>query len=203
MSQRRDARTSSRHVEARHDVVHDLDDIRRRALILMDELGTELAGRSLRSLGWTFQFDRARRRLGMCKWKRKGVLVKVLSLSRHYALHGGWEIMEDVVRHEIAHALDYEIRGRSDHGPRWRCIALLTQADPTRLYEGGIFEDNTSKYVGTCPECGREQSFYRRIKRSYGCPECCRAFNSGRYSPRFKLRIVERASGREATMPAY
>lgn len=163
----------------------------------MDELGRRHAGRSLQELGWTLKFDGAKRRLGICKWMRKGKQVRIISLSRHYALEGGWDVMEDVVRHEIAHALDFETRGKSDHGPSWQRIARRVGADPTRLYDGNDLAGPPSKYVGVCPHCGSEQPFYRRVKRSYACPNCCRTHAGGAYSERFRLRMIERATGRE------
>ena len=174
-----------------------ITDIRERAERLMDELGRRHLGRSLQSLGWTLQFDRAKRRLGICKWTRNGKRVKIISLSRHYVIEGGWELMEDVVRHEIAHAFDFELRGRSDHGPVWQALARKVGADPTRLYEGRDLAGPPSKYVGICPNCGKGQPFYRKVRRSYACPDCCKQYARGRFKERFKLRMVERATGRD------
>ena len=105
--------------------------------------------------------------------------------------------MEDVVRHEIAHAVDFERRGQSDHGPRWQALARKMGADPTRLYDGDDLVAPPSKYVGICPHCGAEQPFYRRVKRAYACPACCRKYARGTYAERFRLRMIERATGRE------
>lgn len=175
----------------------DLLSIRAEADALMDDLGREHLGLPLQALGWTLKFDGAKRRLGICKWMRKGRKVRIISLSRHYALEGGWEKMEDVVRHEIAHAIDFETRGKSNHGAHWQALARRVGADPTRLYDGDDLEGPPSKYVGICPHCGGEQPFYRRVKRSYACPECCRKHARGAFSERFRLRMVERATGRE------
>ena len=179
--------------------MHDLTEIRARARFLMSHLGERLVGRSLLDLGWTFRFDRARRRLGICRWEQRGRRVRVISLSRFYAEEGGWAIMEDVVKHEIAHAIDYERRGASDHGRVWKAIARQVGADPTRLYEGPDVPDHDSKYVGICSVCMREHPFYRRVKRKHACPDCCRAHNRGRFSNRFLLRIFERESGIDVT----
>lgn len=194
---RRDSYDLSRDLaEVPLDGGYDLDEIRNRAIELMDEIGTRLTGKSLQSMGWTFRFDGARRRLGICRWRKAGRTVKVISVSRYYARVEGWEVMEDVVRHEIAHALDYEIRGKSNHDRRWQALARLTGADPTRLYEGPALNDTSSKYVGVCPVCGHEQPFYRRVRRLYACPVCCRKHSDGRFTKRFKLVIVERATGK-------
>lgn len=179
--------------------MHDLTEIRAKARTLMSSLGEAQLGRSLLSLGWTIRFDRARRRLGICRWERRGRRARVISLSRFYAAEGGWAIMEDVVRHEIAHAIDYETRGTSDHGPIWKAIARRVGADPTRLYEGPDVPDDASKYVGICATCEKEHPFYRRVSRRHACPDCCRDHNRGRFSHRFLLRIVERETGRDVT----
>lgn len=162
----------------------------------MAELGRRQLGRPLQEVGWRVEFDRAKRRLGLCKWKRRGRIVRILSLSRHYARQLGWNVMEDVVRHEIAHAVDYERRGTSLHDDVWKVIARDVGADPTRVHEVAELRDPTSKYVGICPACNSLHPFYRRVTRVHACPHCCRAFNDGRFSVRFRLLIVERETGR-------
>lgn len=173
--------------------------IHRRAHHLMSTVGEEHLGQTLQSLGWTLRFDRARRRLGVCHWEHSGRRLRILSLSRFYSVRIGWTELEDVVRHEIAHAIDYETRGKSDHGPVWKSIARRVGADPTRLYEGADVADVDSKYVGQCPACEKEHPFYRRVSRVHACPECCRRHNGGRFAARFTLRMVERETGREIT----
>ena len=177
--------------------VHDLSEIEFRALELMRSLGEEHLGTSLLERGWTLTFNRARTRLGICTWTRGGKKVKTIALSRHYALHCGWEIMEDVVRHEIAHAIEFETAGRSGHGKRWKRIAHALGADPTRKYEGPNLPNPDSRYVGICMLCKGEVPFFRPVRRTYACPLCCKEFNRGRFDERFSLRIVERATGAE------
>ena len=74
------------------------------ALRLFDELGRELLGESLTVRGWTFGFDRARRRLGVCRPRDKRI-----TLSAHLSRTLPPAEVEDTVRHEIAHALDHEL----------------------------------------------------------------------------------------------
>ena len=179
--------------------MHDLSEIREKSQHLMADLGKQHLGECLQAIGWKFQFDRARRRLGICRWEHAGRRVRVISLSRFYAGRMGWSEMEDVVRHEVAHAIDFETRGRSDHGPTWQAIACKVGADPTRLYEGEFVPDRSSKYVGICPSCEIEHPFYRRVIRIHACPACCRAHNRGRFAPRYTLRIIERETGRDVS----
>lgn len=179
--------------------MHDLALIRKKSQHLMATLGAQNLGRTLQAIGWIFQFDRARRRLGICRWERADRRVRIISLSRFYAANLGWSAMEDVVRHEVAHAIDFERRGRSYHDSTWRAIARQVGADPSRLYEGRIPVDHGSRYVGVCPACRSEHPFYRRVTRIHACPLCCRAHNDGRFTPRYALRIIERESGRDLT----
>lgn len=170
----------------------DLTIIERRALALMRKLGEQHLDRSLQDLGWRFQFDRARRRLGLCEWQTHPVSKKVISLSRFLASSGGWLLMEDVVRHEIAHALDFETRGRSAHDRVWKRWARLCGADPTRTYDGELGDDPSSPFVGQCLEasCAYVRPFYRSVTAAYYCPRC------NGVGTRTFLRIRERSTGR-------
>ena len=140
--------------------------IRDRTEALLDSLGREHAGRPLADLGWSFGFDRAQRRLGLCTWKKGARLVKRVSLSGPLSARLGWRVMEDVARHEIAHALDYETRGRSGHDAAWKAWARRCGADPTATYDGPIGDDGTSRYVATCPACGWSRPFFRAARHA-------------------------------------
>ena len=173
--------------------MHDLDVIATSAKALMENLGREHLGRPLQDLGWSFRFDGARRRLGLCLWQKDGRSVRTISLSRHLAAREGWALMEDVARHEIAHALDYETRGRSAHDRIWKAWARRCGADPTRCYEGELADDPTSPYVGHCPAhgCGYARPFYRAVTSAYFCPRCEEASDRARSF----LRVSDRRSG--------
>ncbi|GIV59153.1 MAG: hypothetical protein KatS3mg043_0242 [Rhodothermaceae bacterium] len=159
---------------------------------LMGELGLRHLGASLFSLGWTFGFDRARRRPGCCRWRRGEVPLKRITLSKHFAAALGWAGMEAVMRHEIAHALDFETRGRSGHDDVWKAWALQCGAEPTRCYEGDEPAGAAAPYQGTCPSCGAVYPFYRRLKRPRACGACCDRYNGGRYAAAFRLVIRRR-----------
>ena len=169
--------------------MHDLADLLARAESLLDTLGHDVLGRPL--AGWTVRWDRARRRLGLCTWKTNGRLVRTVSLSRPLAEALGWAVMEDVARHEIAHALDFETRGRSGHDAVWKALAVRCGADPAATYRGRLPDDGTSRLVAACPACGFTRPFHRTPARAYLCPDCARL--PGR---RVFLRLAERATGR-------
>lgn len=173
-------------------MAHPLDQIAQRTLALMADLGRRHLGRPLQELGWTLAFDRARRRLGVCRWGDATQPLKQISLSGPIAAREGWGIMEDVARHEIAHALDFETRGRSGHDRVWKAWARRCGADPTRVYEGELRDDPGSPYVGRCvmPGCSYARPFYREVSAAYLCMRCREA------GARAFLRVEERRSGR-------
>lgn len=170
----------------------DLFEIETTTRRLMDESGRLFLGESLQDLGWEFRFDRARRRLGMCTWRPGPDAVKIISLSRAIAAREGWSVMEDVARHEIAHALDFETRGRSGHDRVWKEWARRCGADPTRVYEGELMDDPESRFLGRClePGCSYTRPFYRVVSAAYVCSRCR---ERGRRS---FLQIEERTTGR-------
>lgn len=154
------------------------------ALQLMDELGRELLGDPLAVRGWTFGFDRARKRLGVCR-----IHEKRITLSTHLAQTLPAADVEDTVRHEIAHAIDAERRGRSSHDRTWKAIAVACGATPARCFDGDLPDDPRAPYVATCPSCGASHSYYRQPATPRRCSPCARA---GR--PAF-LRIAHSTTG--------
>jgi predicted SprT family Zn-dependent metalloprotease len=170
---------------------YSLEEIERQVDLLMTNLGLQLIGKSLQDLGWRFRFDRAKTRLGCCTWSTGEQATKELSISRHFAELYGWKMMEDVARHEIAHAIDVESRGKTDHGRVWKRWARRCGADPTRLYEGDEIKVLKPKFLGCCSACGTEYPYYRRPKRAIACATCCKRFNRGRYSEQFRIVLFE------------
>ena len=75
---------------------------------------------------------RMTRSLGNCRFR--GDEVRITLSSRLFAA-GVEDILEETLRHELAHLLDGRSRpdGRSDHGSSWRAWALRVGARPERL----------------------------------------------------------------------
>ncbi|MGB3542597.1 SprT-like domain-containing protein [Rubrivirga sp.] len=170
----------------------DLDDTRDLALRLMDGLGLEVAGASLRERGWTFGFDRARKRLGACHPNAKRI-----TLSAHLTAVLPAEDVEDTVRHEIAHALDHELyptprqrRGRTAHDATWKALAARCGATPTRCFSRPLPDDPGAPYQASCPSCEAAHPLYREPIRA----RLCRACSSS--SRPVYLRIVHRETER-------
>jgi len=41
------------------------------------------------------------------------------------------EVLKDIILHEVGHALDFSLRGTSDHSRKWKRCARKVGADPT------------------------------------------------------------------------
>lgn len=148
-----------------------LSEVEVHARALMDELGKHLLGASLLARGWTFQFDRARVRLGRCLFRRRGAFVRIISVSVQHAREGWVPNVEDTVRHEIAHAIDYELRGTSGHDAQWKHLALRCGASP-KARAGERPSDDAAPWRAECPTCTYSFPLYRRPTRRYACPTC-------------------------------
>ena len=161
-----------------------LDDTRALAFRLMDAPGRELIGEPLQARGWSFGFDRARRRLGVC---RTG--PRQITLSAHLTPHLSAEEVENTVRHEIAHAVDWERRGRTNHDRTWKAVARACGAKPERTYTSDLPDDPAAPYDVMCLSCDATLDRYREPATPLWCQACAR---DGR--PAY-LRVVHRASG--------
>lgn len=158
---------------------------------------------NLADLGWTFKFGKTKRAAGRCV--RKGVKrnffgdiesvdKKYIELSMHYIDQNLEESKEweEVIRHEIAHALDVEIRGKSNHDRHWKAIAQSILSTGARTFtKEQLKDEKTSKYTLICDNCGETQPSHRKKKRKSACVDCCNEYNGGRYTEKFALRQVQ------------
>ncbi len=162
----------------------ETDPVRGLALRLMEDLGRDLLGEPLQARGWSFGYDRARRRLGACHPASRRI---TLSAARADELAEAE--VEDTIRHEIAHAIDWERRGTTNHDATWKAVARACGAWPSRTFKGDLAHADAT-YEGTCPSCGITVGFYRQPVRAHRCRACHRAGQ-----PAF-LRVTHSRSGR-------
>lgn len=71
--------------------------------------------------GWTFGFDNATSRLGVCNYRTRRI-----STSRHFTAHATEAMVRDTILHEIAHALTPGAK----HAIRWKVMAQRLGATP-------------------------------------------------------------------------
>lgn len=126
---------------------------------------------------WSFGFDSAKKRLGVCKYDQQ-----LISLSRYFVdLHSLDEI-DQVMRHEIAHAL---AGSKAGHGPKWKKIASELGYNHVKI-SGDEIGNATARYLGTCPN-GHTVYRHRKPKRALSCSRC-----SSRFDHNFLISWSER-----------
>ena len=135
-------------------------DIEIYARLKMDEYGLN---------DWQFGWDRARRRLGVCR-----LLKKSITLSIHF-VHANLEIpheIRDTILHEIAHALAWTRHRDRSHGPLWKTICLEIGAVPRAAARQEAIRVTTYKYALLLKTTGeivgkyhRRPAFAKHLKR--------------------------------------
>ena len=165
------------------------------ALELMEK-DFEVRGRvfNMNELGWRFSFSTHKSRFGQCSFRRVGfgdnrsITNKRLYLSQWLIQNSSKTFAEwkNTMLHEIAHAIDGEIRYTTNHDYRWKSIALAIGCDGKRCSSAEI-DARASKYTLVCPNCGKETASHKKKRRLSACGQCCRDYNNGKFSMEFKL----------------
>jgi predicted SprT family Zn-dependent metalloprotease len=116
---------------------------------------------------WSFGFDHARTRAGLCNFTDKHI-----SVSKPLALKYEDDEIHQVLLHEVAHAL---AGARAGHGPTWKRIAAEIGYDGKRTHEGSAANE-LAPWLGTCP-AGHEHFRFRRPTKPLSCGVCSRGFS--------------------------
>lgn len=130
----------------------------------------ELAGVLFQKHGlvnYSFGFDRAVRRAGLCNYTQRRI-----TLSKHFVATASLESVEQVLLHEIAHALAGQAAG---HGRIWKAKATALGYRHEKL-TGEEISKSSAKWLGICPN---QHSHYRMRKptRMLSCKHCAPAFS--------------------------
>jgi predicted SprT family Zn-dependent metalloprotease len=118
--------------------------------------------------GWSFAFDSARTRAGLCRYGEKRI-----SVSRHLSARFDDDDIHQVLLHEVAHAL---AGARAGHGPRWRKVAAGLGYVGERTHDGPTATE-LATWVGTCP-AGHTHYRYRKPTRPLACGRCSRRYDA-------------------------
>ena len=137
-----------------------------------------MAEHGLLSRGWTFGFDDAEKRFGVCYPKRQRI-----QLSRALTFLNEEKEVRDTILHEIAHAL---CPSGEHHGRLWQQTAVAVGCEPTRCYDGTVMKP-PQPFIRECTKCGSQRGVSWRNTKS-ACARCCRAFNGGIFTPQFRFR---------------
>lgn len=124
------------------------------AVDLMADFGLE---------GWRFVWDNARRRFGQCRHQGQEI-----SLSLPLVKLNGQPEVEDVIRHEIAHAIAGPTAG---HSQRWRVQAVRCGARPERCYSSNVATP-PRRYTVRCLGCKAGGERDRKPTRAHVCGWC-------------------------------
>jgi predicted SprT family Zn-dependent metalloprotease len=116
---------------------------------------------------WSFGFDRARTRAGLCNYANKRITV-----SRHLIERADDDEIHQTLLHEVAHAL---AGPRAGHGPGWKAIARDLGYIGGRLHDGAIAAE-LAPWIGTCPR-GHVVHRHRRPGQPVSCAACSRKFD--------------------------
>jgi predicted SprT family Zn-dependent metalloprotease len=117
---------------------------------------------------WTFGFDSAKTRAGLCNYTSRRI-----SVSRYLATRYDDDEIHQVLLHEVAHAI---AGTRAGHGPRWKAVAAQLGYEGKRLHDGAIANE-LAPWVGACP-AGHVHYRYRAPTRVLACGKCSRRFDA-------------------------
>jgi len=140
---------------------------------------------------WSFDFDNAKTRAGLCNYTAKRITV-----SRYLASRYDDDEIHQILLHEVAHAL---AGSRAGHGQRWRAIASDLGYEGKRLH-GGAIADDLAPWIGTCPN-GHTHYRYRKPARALACGACSRRFDAANLIT-WQHREVTQAKRRTAATAA-
>lgn len=125
--------------------------------------------------GWRIGLSKSRSSCGDCTYSHK-----LIRLSEPTILINEASVVENTIRHEIAHALTEG----DGHGRRWRAKFYELGGKATIVNDAVV---TAFKYSGTCPAC-RVKTFRNSIpRRRCACEPCCVKSSDGRFDERFAL----------------
>ena len=129
---------------------------------------------------WSFGFDNAKRRAGLCDYTRKRITV-----SRYLAARYDDETNHQTLLHEVAHAIAGPAAG---HGRAWKAKARELGYVGGTTHRGETATE-LAPWVGVCP-AGHVAYRHRRTTRPTSCARC---------APRFDERYLITWTRREIT----
>lgn len=112
---------------------------------------------------WRIQTMEGRRHFGKCCYD-----IKTIRLSEVLITLNSFEVVKDVIIHEIAHA---KLTFEDGHSKKWRDYAKSIGGTGERLCRGIVTPK--AKYYGVCPICGdRVGQWFRKPFRQYYHRKC-------------------------------
>jgi len=116
---------------------------------------------------WGFKFDNGKRRAGQCNYTER-----VISISKHLVEHHSLDEVQQVVLHEIAHAM---VGSEAGHGPIFKKQAAALGYRGNN-FSGREIAASEAPWVGHC-QAGHVHYRYRKPTRPLGCALCSKTFS--------------------------
>ena len=116
---------------------------------------------------WGFRFDNGKRRAGQCNYTER-----VISISKHLVAHHSLDEVQQVVLHEVAHAM---VGSEAGHGPIFKKQAAAL-GYRGKSFTGREIAANEAPWVGHC-KAGHVHYRYRKPTRPLGCALCSKTFS--------------------------
>ena len=134
---------------------------------------------------WNFKFNRAHKILGQANHN-----LREICLSTSFVKNNNWDIVQDVILHEIAHAL---LPSRTGHNSVWKRKCIEIGAIPERTMNLKGYIPSKGKYQFKCPGCGTVINLFRKTNMDKrACKSCCIAYNNGNYTKMFILEKIKK-----------
>jgi predicted SprT family Zn-dependent metalloprotease len=128
---------------------------------------------------WHFVFDSAKQRAGLCNYTDYQI-----SLSKYIVSYHSIDQSEQVILHEIAHALAGKSAG---HGPNWKKQAKAIGYRGEK-FTGKEIAEQTAKWIGECRNGHRHYRF-KSPRGQLACGYCGKGFN-----PKYLITWTQRAA---------
>ena len=177
-----------------------IQDVESRAIELLSttwsiKLSNRTEEVNILDLGYIFEFNKAiNRSLGTCNYKYKTIKLSYNFTKDNVGIKN--DLIDDVIRHEIAHAVSYHLfkdKGVG-HGKYWKYVAKQVGATPKATQcDTGIVDNRKSKWTLRCNTngCINVIKYSRKPTRNKACLDCCNTHNNGKYSDKYKLELIQ------------
>jgi len=122
-----------------------------------------IASREMQKHGlndWTFALSKAKRRLGVCKYRAKRI-----EIAEYYAKKNAPVSVLDTLLHEIAHAI---AGPTAHHGPAWKAVAVRLGVSPRACDDSPDTIVQPGDWQATCSACKKTFHRYKRPRSLIG-----------------------------------
>jgi len=145
-------------------------------------------------LDWEFSWHNRSNTAGTCFWNINTGLKQIKLSKKIMGLNlNNFEFINYIIKHEIAHAMDCEKKGYSDHGRDFKVNCLILGIPTMRCFD--VKEYNLTmpkgKFVYECIHCGYQERKHKKVRVEWAHGDCCKKYNKGKFSRDYLLILKE------------